>query len=327
MANRSTAPGRIALMGLVVAGALTGMAGTAGAQYYYYDDGYDPYPAYGYRDDYGYAPRPRAVVPRAAPAPVSPYEINRIAARDYGLVRIERSIRRDDTYAVDGETANGQRLRLILDAYAGDLIRRVPLRGRTAAAPHVARAEPRQDQTAPRPRLVPQPPERPAELKPPAQASAPATAAPPSPATPPAPEPAAPAEKAPVEASAPATASPPAPAAPPAPEPAKPAEQPPLEASAPATASPPPAAKPAEPSPGPANPETGADKPKLVEPGSNPAEAQKPEGSAEPAQSTASAPAPEAPAAQPVAPAPKPEAPKTEPARPGVWIPPFAPTE
>ena len=96
MANRSTAPGRIALMGLVVAGALTGMAGTAGAQYYYYDDGYDPYPAYGYRDDYGYAPRPRAVVPRAAPAPVSPYEINRIAARDYGLVRVEGAVRRGD---------------------------------------------------------------------------------------------------------------------------------------------------------------------------------------------------------------------------------------
>ena len=48
MADRSTAPGRIALMGLVVAGAMAGMAGTASAQYYYYDDGYEPYPAYGY---------------------------------------------------------------------------------------------------------------------------------------------------------------------------------------------------------------------------------------------------------------------------------------
>ena len=35
MADRSTAPGRIALMGLVVAGAMAGMAGTASAQYYY----------------------------------------------------------------------------------------------------------------------------------------------------------------------------------------------------------------------------------------------------------------------------------------------------
>src|SRR5690349_1345453 len=99
MANRSTAPGRIALMGLVVAGALAGTAGAAGAQYYYYDDGYDPYPSYGYgyRYDDGYAPRPPVAVPRAAPAPVSPQTVHRIAARDYGLVRIERSIRRDDT--------------------------------------------------------------------------------------------------------------------------------------------------------------------------------------------------------------------------------------
>ena len=141
MADRSTAPGRIALMGLVVAGAMAGMAGAASAQYYYYDDGYDPYPAYGYgygyRYDYGYAPRPPAVVPRA-PAAVSPYSVNGIAARRYGLVRIERSIRRDDTYIVDGVTAGGQRQRLILDAYAGELIRRIPLRGQPA--PSVARA-------------------------------------------------------------------------------------------------------------------------------------------------------------------------------------------
>ncbi|MGO4407013.1 hypothetical protein AB4Z10_22465 [Bosea sp. RAF48] len=267
MANRSTAPGRIALMGLVVASALAGTAGTAGAQYYYYDDGYAPYPAYGYgyRYDYRYAPRPPALVPRT-PAPVSPYAVNRIAARDYGLVRIDRSIRRDDTYIVDGVTAGGQRLRLILDAYAGDLIRRIPLRGQGVPAPDVARIDPHQGQ-APRPRLVPQPPERPAELQPPAEASAPATSVPPSPAAPAAPEPAKPAEAAPVEASAPATASPPSPAAPPAPEPAKPAERAPAEASAPATITPPQPAKPAEPSPGATNPETGADKPKLVNPG------------------------------------------------------------
>lgn len=302
MANRSTAPGRIALMGLVVAGALAGTAATAGAQYYYYDDGYDPYPSYGYgyRYDYGYAPRPPVAIPRAAPAPVSLYEINRIAARDYGLVRIERSIRRDDAYVVDGETASGQRLRLILDAYAGDLIRRVPLRSRSAA-PHIVRADPRQDQGAPHSRLVPQPPERPAELKPPAEASAPATIVPPSPA------------------------------APPAPETAAPAEPPPVEASAPATPSPPSSAKPAEPSPGATNPETGADKPGLVEPGNSPAEAQKTGDGAKPAQSAAS-PVPEAqpaPAAQPAAPAAAamPDAPRTEPPRPGTWIPPFPPSE
>lgn len=272
MANRSTAPGRIALMGLVVAGALAGTAATAGAQYYYYDDGYDPYPSYGYgyRYDYGYAPRPPVAIPRAAPAPASLYEINRIAARDYGLVRIERSIRRDDAYVVDGETASGQRLRLILDAYAGDLIRRVPLRSRSAA-PHIVRADPRQDQVAPHSRLVPQPPERPAELKPPAEASAPATPSPPS------------------------------------------------------------SAKPAEPSPGATNPETGADKPGLVEPGNSPAEAQKTGDGAKPAQSAAS-PVPEAqpaPAAQPAAPAAAamPDAPRTEPPRPGTWIPPFPPSE
>ena len=235
MADRSTAPGRIALMGLVVAGAMAGMAGAASAQYYYY--GYDPYPAYryGYRYDYGYAPRPPAVVPRA-PAPVSPYAVNRIAARDYGLVRIERSIRRDDTYVVDGVTARGQRMRLVLDAYAGELIRRVPLRGQVVPAPDVIRADPREEHAVPRQRLTPQPPERPAELKPPA------------------------------EASAPATTSVPSPAAPPVQEPVKPVEQPPAEASAPATTAPPQPAKPQEPSHGPTNPETGADKPRLVNP-------------------------------------------------------------
>ncbi|BCB18341.1 hypothetical protein [Bosea sp. ANAM02] len=267
MADRSTAPGRIALMGLVVAGAMAGMAGTASAQYYYDDDGYEPYPAYGYgygyRHDYGYALRPPAVVPRA-PAAVSPYAVNGIAARRYGLVRIERAIRRDDTYIVDGVAPNGQRQRLILDAYAGDLIRRIPLRGQPA--PSIARADPREEHAPPRQRLVPRPPERPPEFKGPAEASAPATTSPPSPAAPPPPEPAKPVEKPPAEASAPATTSPPSPAAPPPPEPAKPAEAAPAEASAPATTAPSQPAKPAEPSPGPTDPETGADKPKLVNP-------------------------------------------------------------
>ncbi|UZF95402.1 hypothetical protein [Bosea sp. NBC_00550] len=289
MANRSSAPGRIALMGLVVAGALAGTAGAAGAQYYYYDE--DPYPAYGYgyRYDYGYAPRPPRAVPRA-PAAVSPYTVNRIAARNYGLVRIDRSIRRDDTYVVDGITAGGQRQRLVLDAYAGELIRRIPLRGQSVPAPDVARVDPREEHVAPRPRLAPQPPERPAELKPPAEASAPATVSPPSPAAPPVPEPAKPVERPPAEASAPATVSPPSPAAPPVPEPAKPAEKPPAEASAPATVAPPPVVRPPQPSPGATNPETGADKPRLV----NPSDVRGTEdGERKPPLSTA-APAPEA---------------------------------
>ena len=296
MADRSTAPGRIALMGLVVGGAMAGMAGAARAPYYYYDDGYDPYPAYGYgyRYDYGYAPRPPVAVPRA-PAAVSAYSVNGIAARRYGLVRIERSIRRNDTYIVDGVTAGGQRQRLILDAYAGDLIRRIPLRGQPAA-PSVARADPREEHAPPRQRLVPQPPERPAELKGPAEASAPATTVMPSPAAPPAPEPVQPAETPPAEASAPAITSPPSPAAPPAPEPAKPAETAPAEASAPATAVPPQPAKPAEPSPGTTDPETGADKPKLV----NPSDVRNTEGTDRKPPLSTAAPAPEAQAIPPV---------------------------
>ncbi|WP_293799864.1 hypothetical protein [uncultured Bosea sp.] len=298
MADRSTAPGRIALMGLVVAGAMAGMAGAAGAQYYY-DDGYEPYPAYGYgygyRYDYGYAPRPPAVVPRG-PAAVSPYSVNGLAARRYGLARIERSIRREDTYIVDGVTAGGQRQRLILDAYAGELIQRIPLRGQAVPGPSVARADPREERAAPRQRLVPQPPERPPEFKGPAEASAPATTVPPSPAAPPAPEPVKPAEPGPAEASAPATTSPPSPAAPPAPEPVKPAESGPTEASAPPTAAPPQPAKPAEPSPGATNPETGADKPKLV----NPSDVRNTEGTERKPPLSTAAPASEASSIPPV---------------------------
>ena len=93
-------------MGLVVAGAMAGMAGAASAQYYYYD-GYDPYPAYGYgygyRYDYGYAPRPPAVVPRA-PA--------RVGLPD---VRARRLIRREllrareaDAVGIDARVAAGE---------------------------------------------------------------------------------------------------------------------------------------------------------------------------------------------------------------------------
>ncbi|MDX3808427.1 hypothetical protein ACXIUS_04305 [Bosea thiooxidans] len=235
MAKRSTASRRIGLMGLAVAGALAGSAGGAAAQYYYYDEGpVVPYPpVYGYGYGYRYAPR--------IAEPVTQYDIRRIAAETYGFVRIDRLYRTDDTYVVDGMRANGQRQRLILDAFAGNLIRRVPLRSSQAGqGPDIARIDPQQEREPPHPRLAPRPPQRPAELRPPASASAPATVVPPSPAASPAPE------------QAPTSS---------------PAPQPPVEASAPAVQpAPPPAAAPAAPSPGPINPETGADKPKLVNP-------------------------------------------------------------
>ena len=204
MANRSTASRRISLMGLAVAGALAGSAGGAAAQYYdYYDEvPVAPYPpAYGYGYGYRYGPR--------IAEPVTQYDIRRMAGDTYGFVRIDRIYRNDDTYVVDGMRANGQRQRLILDAFAGNLIRRIPLRSSSLEAPPtIARVDPLQEREPPRPRLVPKPPQRPTELKPPAQASAPATVIPPAPAAPPAPEQApspAPAPQPPVEASAPAT--------------------------------------------------------------------------------------------------------------------------
>ncbi|WP_353186189.1 hypothetical protein [Bosea sp. (in: a-proteobacteria)] len=265
MAKRSTASRRIGLMGLAVAGALAGSAGGAAAQYYYYDDDYYavpavPYPpAYGYGYGYRYAPR--------IAEPVTAYDIRRIASQTYGFVRIDRLYRSADTYVVDGMRANGQRQRLILDAFAGNLIRRIPLRGAQAGqGPDIARIDPQQEREPPRPRLVPQPPQRPAEFAPPAAASAPATVTPPAPAAPekaPAPPPA---PQPPVEANAPATQeAPPSPTTPAAPEKApspQAAPQPPVEASAPATQeAPPAAAAPAPPSPG-----SAPEKPRLVNP-------------------------------------------------------------
>lgn len=221
MAVRSTAPARQALMGLAVAGALAGTAGPAAAQYYLYDDDVVVY-RYGYRDDgyrdFGYRYRP---VPRA-PVALAARSISRIALRDFGFVQVERTQRSGESYIVDGQTANGRRTRLILDAYSGDLIERVvlPPARRALPAPDVARADPREIEQPARPRLVPRPPERPAVLKPPAQASAPATVIPPVPAAPqPAPEVGQPAEPAPpVSASAPAATQPPPAMATPAPE-------------------------------------------------------------------------------------------------------------
>ena len=216
MAYRSTAAWRRGLLGFAAAGALAGSAGGAAAQYYYEEEvpsppaaiyGYGPrYGGYGYGYGYGYEdeelyrPAPR----RRAPVAVTPDAIGRIAFERYGITRIERLIRSADAYIVEGARADGRRQRLVLDAYAGSLVRRQALSARHGS--EMARTDPR-EQT--RPRTAPKPPERPAELKPQAAApsAAPATGPEkPAPATPAAP---------PVEASAPAAeASPPAPARP-----------------------------------------------------------------------------------------------------------------
>ena len=77
MVLRSTAPTRTALMGLAVAGALAGSAGSASAQYYLDDDA--PYLEQRFGYGYGY----RYVAPRP-PAPIPQRAISRIAARDLG---------------------------------------------------------------------------------------------------------------------------------------------------------------------------------------------------------------------------------------------------
>ncbi len=258
MAIRSTATRRSTLMGVAVAGALAGATGSASAQYYLYDDA----PYLEQRFGYGYrylAPRPPAPIPQRA--------LGRIAARDYGLTRVDRTIATGSAYVVDGRTRSGARVRLILDPYSGQVLDEIVLQAPPRTAPRVARTDPR-DEVRPRaPRLAPQPPERPAPLKPPGQATAPATVIPPSPATPPKTEPAPAQErKAPASASAPATQTPPPPAAPPRAEPAPPAAKPPAEAAAPATSMPPAPTAPPAPTPGTTAPATGAEKPRLVNP-------------------------------------------------------------
>jgi len=228
MALRSTAHSRLILTGLAVAGAIAGSAGAASAQYYapYYDDSYESYaPRYYER----YAPLP--------PAQIPPRSIGRVAVVDYGLVQVDKTVRTQSSYIIDGRTARGRRTRLIIDRYSGELVDRIALPEERRAAPRVARIDPRDDER-PAPRIVPRPPERPSSLKPPAEASAPATRPLPSPATPPrAAEPVKPVEPpAPATASAPATIAPASPAAPPAP------------------------------TPGVADPATGATKPQLVNP-------------------------------------------------------------
>lgn len=257
MVLRSTAPKRTALLGLAVAGALAGTAGTASAQYYLDDDA--PYLEQRFGYGYGYrylAPRPPAPIPQRA--------ISRIAARDFGLAQVDRTIATGSAYVVDGRTRSGARIRLILDPYSGEELDRIVLQAAPRSAPRVARVEPRTEAKPRPPRLTP-PPERPPALKPPGQAAAPATTIPASPAKPPRAEPAPAPEKPPAAASAPATATPPSPTAPPRTEP-QPAPKPPAEASAPATQTPPAPATPAAPSPGPSDPASGAEKPRLVNP-------------------------------------------------------------
>lgn len=299
MAYRSTAAWRMGMIGLAAAGALAGSAGGAAAQYYYYEDapsppaaiygygprygGYDD--GYRYEDDDLYRPAPR----RRAPAAVTPDAIGRIAFERYGIVRIERLVRSADAYVVDGSRADGRRQRLVLDAYAGSLVRRQALSAKPNS--EVARTDPREQ---PRPRTAPKPPERPAELKP--QASAPAAAPPASPEKPAPDKPVAP----PVEASAPATV-----AAPPAP--VKPAEG--------ATAAP--------------NPQSGASQPKLVNPDDVrapewPRPGAVPDG--KPPQATAAIPAPASPAAPAMPPVQGQDSGSAQP-KPDVVIPPVTPLE
>lgn len=263
MASNSTVRSRSVLMGLAMAGALVGSAGGAAAQYYDYE--YDYAPRYGYSYGYGQGYGRRYY----APVPLSQREIARIALRDYGLAQVERTVRTDETFVVEGAMANGRRTRLVLDLYSGDLIRRVNLQPPgpgTPVMPRAARLDPAEPRAA-QPRLLPLPPERPPSLRGPAQANAPARTIPPSPVAPPqAPAP----EQAPAppaEANAPATAVPPSPAAPPrVEEPAAPAEKPPVEANAPATGAPASPAIPVAPTPGPVNPASGEEKPRLVNP-------------------------------------------------------------
>lgn len=296
MAFRSPARKRTLLMGLAVAGALAGTAGTASAQYYFYEGPpryLEPRYGYGYRDRY-LEPRPPALPPRS---------IRRIAARDYGLASVERVLRTGGSYVVDGRAQGGARLRLILDPFSGVLLDEIVLQGPARDTPRVARIDPREEVKPSQPPALPLPPERPPSLKPPAQAAAPATVVPPSPAAPPHPEPAAPAGKPPAAAKAPATEVPPGPAAPPTAEPAPPAEKPPASAKAPATEVPPSSAVPA---PGPSDP----DKPRFINPDDvrniDPADPQPPlarGGAANPAKDEAAKPAPasEAPAKEPTA--------------------------
>ena len=166
------------LAGLAIAATTLAAASPALAQiddygggYAYYGRGYER--DYGYERRYDYAPLP--------PAPIPQRTIGRVAAREFGLARVDRTLATRSSYVVDGTGRDGARVRLILDRYSGELIDRIVL----GAPMRSARLDPQIERPAQR--LIPRPPPRPAELKPPAEASAPATVAPPSPAAPAAP--------------------------------------------------------------------------------------------------------------------------------------------
>ncbi|MBX9873748.1 MAG: hypothetical protein K2X84_02740, partial [Beijerinckiaceae bacterium] len=133
MAIRSTATRRSTLMGVAVAGALAGATGSASAQYYLYEDA----PYLEQRFGYGYrylAPRP--------PAPIPQRSLGRIAVRDYGLTRVDRTIATGSAYVVDGRTRSGARVRLILDPYSGQVLDEIVLQAPPRTAPRVARTDP-----------------------------------------------------------------------------------------------------------------------------------------------------------------------------------------
>jgi resuscitation-promoting factor RpfA len=168
------------LAGLAVLAAMAGASGPALAQLDDYGGGYARY-GYGYDYDDDYRPRYDYAPRRAAPIP--PRAVERIAVQEFGLREVQRTVRTRSAIVVDGVTANGSRVRLLIDRFSGELIDRIVLQ----PPQRTVRLDPREEERPAPKKLIPRPPERPAALKPaqpPAEANAPATAVPPSPAVP-----------------------------------------------------------------------------------------------------------------------------------------------
>lgn len=180
-------PFRRRLAGLAVLAVMAGVSGPALAQLDDYGGGYARY-GYGYDYDDGYGYGRRYEYAPARPAPIPPRAVERIAIQEFGLREVQRTVRTRSAIVVDGVTANGSRVRLVIDRFNGDLIDRIVLQ----PPQRTVRLDPREEERPAPKKLTPRPPERPAALKPPAEASAPATVVPPSPA---APKPDAPAAK------------------------------------------------------------------------------------------------------------------------------------